>query len=228
MDIAHIAKILEILAALLGVSSFAGPDRLSRWESSMQAYLNARQAISKVNQKLNFLIPKFVHILYVPVKYFVFLFLLASCIAMAWFLSNGKAIASLISEGGLPDRGVATRFFMFTYTVLMPIGTIIEICVTTALIFVLFLVSGKSLTGFTKQMVEYLAPISQVATLAISFAIYSFIFLPIVVTYSITLILLTPYIVADKISIHFQLRPVMGILTTIITIVALVMEFIIM
>jgi hypothetical protein len=248
MDIAHIAKILEIFAALLGVSSLVGPDRLEHWERSIRGYLNAKQSISRLSQKLRMVISPSYNFLQKPS---ILAFSITSFVAtfgvlflMDWYIFSGEAIRRITDLKAHPPNGymdylltfgrggtliwMSSRIFGIGFTLWAQfICSSVFLTLITAFIVFVFINEGLKKT-LRYALFEAEEENGKRMARHISYVIYFVVLAPTIVAYCFTFALSTPYLLAEKVANRFQLRPIFGVLTAILTVIALVLEFIIM
>lgn len=201
----RIGVALEIFGTILLSSSLAGSERLASWEAALLAFFDYQGFVSNLLQRRQLLFDRIYNTLYIA---FGAIFVIFFC------------ILAIIPEGSMFDVYILLNS-NFRSEKLLYIFALFDLVLSTLVVIVALIVfwpfllwmalGAGSIVG--KAFARFLASL-----------IYAIILAPSLITYVLFYLLLSPYLLADKLAIKFGLRPVLGVLGTIMILTGLFIQ----
>jgi hypothetical protein len=194
--------VLEIIGTVLLASSLAGQDRVQQLESKIRGYLDHRSNWERVTD---------------------YAFLVTAIVFGIWWVADFSTnlLGVIFGESVLLNR--IEYVVDLPKTPLLPLWQYIDDNVDPNIqrlsIYVIAIVCMVSI--FVESVQEKLAWL----LMPIYVVLVTFAFFGLGAIYIATLLLLSPYILAEQLSARFNLQPVLGVLGTIIVLVGLFLQF---
>jgi hypothetical protein len=211
----RVGTVLELIGIIIMSSSFAGEDRLHRWEASLKDYLDFRLRISIITEKIKKNSYKVFDlsrkVLYILVGTLIF----ASCLVINWTMDAGNL--HFYQSNILPHFHKSLKDLIIYGCLYFLVGLIFLIIGYCLFFILVYLIDSIRDFRVTRFIVASGASI--LATIFYSLSLIVVFFL-----YFGSYVLLTPYLIAERVSVRFQLRPVFGVFGTIVSFVGVMFQ----
>jgi len=232
MKSSTLITILQIIGALLCSSSTTGEELLERWQAAIRAYFNIGLYISRLSNKLLPVIEVSFRILYLPVVILTLGVIVYRYGYVIWEhlvdLLSGRHLARFRSR-----LGDSAPMWLYWIDVLAPprghwgggaFHLFLFLCVL--LISIIGLIVARDPSGLAQIVFseEIIKPFGKGLAYMLSGILYGGLLVLCIILYMGTVILLSPYLLAEKISIRLKSRRTLVVLGTMVNLVALLIR----
>jgi hypothetical protein len=224
--------ILQIIGVLLCSSSAAGEELLERWQSAVRAYFNIGLYISRLSNKMLPVIEVSFRVLYLPAVILTLGVIVYRYIYFVWDqlfdLLSGRHLARIRSR-----YGESFPMWLYWIDMLAPgrshlgggvFHLFLFLCFLLISIIRLIVASDPSGLAGLFLFEEIIKPFGKGLAYMLSGIIYGGLLVLCIMLYTGTVILLSPYLLAEKISIRLKSRRTLVVLGTMVNLVALLIR----
>jgi hypothetical protein len=220
--------VIQIVGTTLALSAFFDRQRLARWESALRAYLRARRILALFVRVLQPVLYAVFNVFAIPfriIAYTVTMVLMAILRHLFYTLFLLPFFLVVYLAKGLIGK-TASDVLAWVFVALLFIWRYVTIYFDTMYPDLVTYRDKLWETHVTIaiRIAEASTSVAESCAALLAFILYAPVILSISAAYLGTVFLLTPYLVCDKIAGRFNMRPVLGVLGVMLTLVGLFIQ----